>query len=225
MRCGLRATDGAIERVAVTPGGKIVYQTVGGSRAKGICGSGMIDLVAEMFRAGYLEKSGRFRTETEIPGLVDGPDGLEFVVVPGNESATGKPLTISETDIAVFLRSKGAIYTAAEALINHVGVRFEDVERVFIAGGFGYHLDIVNCVTIGLLPDLPLKTFHFLVNGSLAGARMALLSTEVLQSANLVASRITYFDLSTDSMFMNRFTSSLFIPHTDVENFPSVVAR
>jgi len=223
MRCGLRATDGAIERVAVTPGGKIVYQTVGGSRAKGICGSGMIDLVAEMFRAGYLEKSGRFRTESEIPGLVDGPDGLEFVVVPGNESATGKPLTISETDIAVFLRSKGAIYTAAEALINHVGVRFEDVERVFIAGGFGYHLDIVNCITIGLLPDLPLKTFHFLGNGSLAGARMALLSTEVLQSANLVASRITYFDLSTDSMFMNRFTSSLFIPHTDLENFPSVV--
>ncbi len=83
MRCGLRATDGAIERVAVTPGGKIVYQTVGGSRAKGICGSGMIDLVAEMFRAGDLDKSGRFRTETEIPGLVDAPDGLEFVVVRG----------------------------------------------------------------------------------------------------------------------------------------------
>jgi len=223
MRCGLRATEGAIERVAVAPGGRIVYQTIGGGHPKGICGSGMIDLVAELFRIGYIDKGGRFRTDRHIPNLVNGADGPEFVVAPAGESATGKDLTISETDIAVFIRSKGAIFTAAEALINHVGLTFEDIERVFIAGGFGYHLDIVNCVTIGLLPDIPLESVHFLGNGSLAGARMALLSTAALQEANEIAKRITYFDLSTDPTFMNRFTSSLFIPHTDVEKFPSVV--
>ena len=104
-----------------------------------------------------------------------------------------------------------------------MGLSFDDVQRVFIAGGFGYHLDIVNSITIGLLPDIPLEAVHFLGNGSLAGARIALCSTEALQETNNIADRITYADLSTDSTFMNRFTSSLFIPHTDVEKFPSVV--
>jgi uncharacterized 2Fe-2S/4Fe-4S cluster protein (DUF4445 family) len=225
MRCGLRATDGAIERVAITPGGRIVYQAIGGSKAKGICGSGMIDLVAELFRTNYLDKRGRFQMDRDLPHLNDGPDGPEFVVVPASESATGKDVTISETDIAVFIRSKGAIYTAAEALVTHMGLTFEDVEQVFIAGGFGYHLDIVNTITIGLLPDLPMESLHFLGNGSLAGARMALKSARALQEIEDIADRITYFDLSTDPTFMNRFTSSLFIPHTDVEKFPSVIAR
>ena len=119
--------------------------------------------------------------DRDLAHLIDGPDGPEFVVVPASESATGKDVTISETDIAVFIRSKGAIYTAAEALVTHMGLTFEDVEQVFIAGGFGYHLDIANTITIGLLPDLPMESVHFLGNGSLAGARMALMSTEALQ--------------------------------------------
>ena len=223
MRCGLRATDGAIERVAVSPGGRIVYQTIAGARPKGICGSGMIDLVAELFRGKYLDKAGRFDMRRGLHGLVKGPEGPEFVLVPAAESATGKDVVVAETDIAVFLRSKGAIYTAAEALLNHLGLTFRDLKRVFIAGGFGYHLDIMNSVTIGLLPDLPLETFHFLGNGSLAGAHMAVLSQDALEIAEEIADRTTYFDLSTDLGFMNRFTSSLFIPHTDVEKFPSVV--
>jgi uncharacterized 2Fe-2S/4Fe-4S cluster protein (DUF4445 family) len=222
MRCGLRATEGAIERVAVAPNGRIVYRTIGGSRPRGICGSGMIDLVAELFRVGYLDKRGRFRTDCDLPGLAEGPDGPEFVLATAAESMTGKSLVITETDIAVFVRSKGAIYTAAEALINHLGVSFADLQRIYIAGGFGYHLDIDNSVTIGLVPDLPRERFHFLGNGSLAGARLGLLSQEALRASEEIAERMTYFDLSTDSAFMNRFTSSLFLPHTDVEAFPSV---
>jgi uncharacterized 2Fe-2S/4Fe-4S cluster protein (DUF4445 family) len=183
----------------------------------------MIDLVAELFRGKYLDKAGRFDMSRGLHGLVKGPEGPEFVLVPAAESATGKDVVVAETDIAVFLRSKGAIYTAAEALLNHLGLTFRDLKRVFIAGGFGYHLDIMNSVTIGLLPDLPLETFHFLGNGSLAGAHMAVLSQDALEIAEEIADRTTYFDLSTDLGFMNRFTSSLFIPHTDVEKFPSVV--
>jgi uncharacterized 2Fe-2S/4Fe-4S cluster protein (DUF4445 family) len=223
MRCGLRATEGAIERVAIGPGGRIVYRTIGGSRPRGICGSGMIDLVAELFRAGYLDKRGRFLMDCGLPGIGEGPDGPEFVLVPAVESMTGKNLVVTETDLAVFIRSKGAIYTAAEALVSHPGLSFTDLQRVYIAGGFGYHLDIGNSITIGLVPDLPRERFHFLGNGSLAGARLGLLSQEALRASEEIAERMTYFDLSTDVAFMNRFTSSLFLPHTDVEAFPSVV--
>ena len=115
------------------------------------------------------------------------------------------------------------IYTAADTLLQYLGLSFEDVERVYISGGFGNYLDIANAITIGLMPDLSRDRFHFIGNGALAGARMALVSREALQEAERIASLMTYFDLSTDPRFMRDFTRSLFMPHTDVERFPSVV--
>jgi len=222
MECGMRAMEGAIERVAVTPSDRIVYQTIGGARSRGICGSGLIDLVAELFRADYIDKAGRFQMDSR-PHLREGEDGREFVLVPAEQSGTGQDVVITEPDIAIFVRSKGAVYTAAETLLEHLGLSFEDVERVYISGGFGNYLDIANAITIGLMPDLPRERFHFIGNGALAGARMALLSREALEEVERIASLTTYFDLSTDPKFMQDFSRSLFIPHTDVEKFPSVV--
>jgi len=222
MECGMRAMEGAIERVAVTPSDRIVYQTIGGARSRGICGSGLIDLVAELFRADYIDKAGRFQMDSR-PHLREGEDGREFVLVPAEQSGTGQDVVITEPDIAIFVRSKGAVYTAAETLLGHLGLSFEDVERVYISGGFGNYLDIANAITIGLMPDLPRERFHFIGNGALAGARMALLSREALEEVERIASLTTYFDLSTDPKFMQDFSRSLFIPHTDVEKFPSVV--
>ena len=222
MQCGMRATEGAIERVAVTPSDRIVYQTIGGARPRGICGSGLIDLVAELFRADYIDKAGRFQMDGR-PHLREGEDGGEFVLVPAEQSGTGQDVVVTEPDIAIFVRSKGAVYTAAGTLLEHLGLSFEDVERVYISGGFGNYLDIANAITVGLLPDLPRGRFHFIGNGALAGARMALVSREALEEVESIASLMTYFDLSTDPMFMRDFTRSLFIPHTDVEKFPSVV--
>jgi len=224
MQCGMRATEGAIERVALTPSDRIVYQTIGGARPRGICGSGLIDLAAELFRAGYIDKAGRFRMDGR-PHLREGKNSPEFVLVPAEQSETGQDLVVTEPDIAIFIRSKGAVYTAAETLLEHLGLSFDEVERVYISGGFGNYLDVTNAITIGLLPDLPRDRFYFIGNGALAGARMALVSLEAMEEVERISSITTYLDLSTDPKFMSDFTRSLFIPHTDVEKFPSVVRR
>jgi uncharacterized 2Fe-2S/4Fe-4S cluster protein (DUF4445 family) len=142
--------------------------------------------------------------------------------VPAQNTATGRDITVTEEDLAIFIRSKGAIYTAAEALLNRVGSSFDQVAHVYISGGFGNYVDVGNALAIGLLPDLPLERFHFIGNGSLNGARMCLASREAFAATEAVAARMTYFDLSTDPKFMGDFTSSLFLPHTDLQKFPSV---
>ena len=196
---------------------------IGKTSPKGICGSGVIDLAAELFRTGAIDKSGRFQRDSVIPGIRDGEYGTEIVVIPGSESATGRDITINEDDLAVFIRSKGAIYTAADSLLSRMGLEFTDVAKVYISGGFGSYVDVGNAILIGLFPDLPLERFQFIGNGSLIGARMCLVSREALEDAQDVSERMTYVDLSTDTKFMNDFTSSLFLPHTDVEKFPSVI--
>jgi uncharacterized 2Fe-2S/4Fe-4S cluster protein (DUF4445 family) len=223
LRCGIRATEGAIERAAVSRSGAFVFKVIGGSRPKGICGSGLIDIAAELFKAGYLDKSGRFRREALDSRLKEGENGPELTLVSAEETATGKEITINEDDLAIFIRSKGAIYTAAEALLNRVGAAFSDVRRVYISGGFGNYVDVGNAVAVGLLPDLPLERFRFIGNGSLNGAAMCLASRRALEETEAVAARMTYFELSTDPKFMGDFTSSLFLPHTDLDRFPSVV--
>jgi len=223
LKCGTRAADGAIERVAVTPYGTLTYKVIGSGKPGGICGSGLIDLTAELFRVGTLDKAGRFRRDGGVPGLRDGEDGPEFVVVPAERTATGRDITVNEDDLAIFIRSKGAIYTAADTMLSHLGFSFADVQRVYLSGGFGTSVDIGNAVVIGLLPDLPRERFQFIGNGSLAGARMCLISREALAEAEAAAARMTYLELSTDSRFMRDFTSSLFLPHTDIERFPTVL--
>jgi uncharacterized 2Fe-2S/4Fe-4S cluster protein (DUF4445 family) len=223
LRCGIRATEGAIERVAINALGRFSFKVIGKTRPRGICGSGLIDLAAELFKAGAIDKAGRFVHGGRVAGLRDGENGTEMVVVPAAETATGRDITVNEDDLAIFIRSKGAIYTAAEALLVRMGLGFEDVERVFISGGFGNYIDVGNAVLIGLFPDLPADRFQFIGNGSLIGARACLLSADALVDAEAVASRMTYVDLSTDAKFMNDFSSSLFLPHTAVEKFPSVM--
>jgi uncharacterized 2Fe-2S/4Fe-4S cluster protein (DUF4445 family) len=222
LKCGIRATEGAIERVAVNPAGALAYKVIGKSRPRGICGSGLIDLAAELFKNGWLDKAGRFVVENANSHVREGEAGLELVVVPASKTATGRDITVNEDDLAIFIRSKGAIYTAAEALLNSVGSSFPDVKRVYISGGFGNYVDVGNALAVGLLPDLPLDRFHFIGNGSLNGARLCLASREALAVTEAIAARMTYFDLSTDPRFMGDFTSSLFLPHTDLEKFPSV---
>jgi uncharacterized 2Fe-2S/4Fe-4S cluster protein (DUF4445 family) len=228
LRCGIRATEGAIERVAINAFGRFSCKVIGKARPRGICGSGLIDLAAELFRAGAIDRAGRFVRDGSdwggpVPGLRDGDQGPEMVIVPAAETATGRDITVSEDDLAIFIRSKGAIYTAAQALLVRMGLDFTDVQRVFVSGGFGSYIDVSNAVLIGLFPDLPVERFQFIGNGSLIGARMCLLSEGALADAEAVAGRMTYVDLSTDATFMNEFTSSLFLPHTAVEKFPSVM--
>ena len=224
ITCGMRATHGAIEHIAFGERCQTAEcGVIGGGKPLGLCGSGLIDLVAELLRMGCIDRTGRF--VPEVCGARLGRDGgqSEFVVVPGSGTALGRDIVISEADIASFIRAKGAIYTAAEALLRHTGLDFTDIRHVYVAGGFGNYLDVRKAIRIGLLPDLPLDRFQFIGNGSLQGAKMALLSQQAFDvMEKRIAPNMTHFELSTDPQFMNEYTGSLFLPHTNIEKFPSV---
>lgn len=223
ISCGMRATSGAIERVTIRrQGQRVSYSVIGGGRPVGLCGSGMIDAVAEMLRSGCVDRTGALIHGSSSGRVRDGEDGPEFVLVEACETAAGKDIVITQADLTNFIRSKGAIYHACECLLDRVGLTFSDLENIHISGGFGNYLDVREAITIGLLPDIPVDRFQFIGNGSVQGAKIMLLSRQALAEAESIASMMAYIELSTDPKFMNDYTASLFLPHTDVEKFPSV---
>ena len=221
---GMRATTGAIEEVWINPGtAEPTYRTVGGSPPRGICGSGMISLLGEMFITGVVDKSGHINRTLETPRVRVGPNGPEYVIVWAQEAdAGGEDIVLSEVDIQNLMRAKAAIYAGVSVLAASVGIELGDVERVLIGGAFGKYIDIEKAIEIGLLPDMPWERFTYLGNTSVQGAYLSLLCREHRAAVTDIASKMTYLELSADNKFMNEFTSALFLPHTDLEEFPSV---
>ncbi len=221
--CGIRAALGAIEKVTVDrETGSAQYSTIGGGKPKGICGSGMIDLLANLRLTGWIDPSGkldrvRFNPLIEVYGR-----RATYQIAPAVETATGKPIFISETDIENILRAKAAIYSAAALILKRVGLNFSDLANVYIGGGFGRFLDLENAILIGLLPDLPREKFHYIGNSSLMGSYMVVVSQDYRQRQLNLAHRMTYLELNTDSSYMDEYTGALFFPHTDLDLFPSV---
>jgi uncharacterized 2Fe-2S/4Fe-4S cluster protein (DUF4445 family) len=200
---------------------------VGGGKPVGICGSGLIDAIAELLRVGCIDRRGRF-VKTECANrLREAETGeREFVLFPGKVTALGKDIVLTEPDISNLIHSKGSIYMAAECLMAHVDMTFADVKHIYIAGGFGNYLDIERAVEIGLLPDVDRSRFHFVGNGSVQGAKMALLSRDALTYLQTrIAGAMTDFELSSDHKYMNEYSSCLFLPHTNIEKFPSLRKR
>ncbi len=226
--CGMRATQGAIERVAIEPDtGTPSITVVGGGRPRGVCGSGMIDLLAELWQAGLLDPSGKLHPERgggRIRPTEGSTRNLEYVIVPAEASDTGKPIILDERDIQNLLRTKAAVYAAGALMLRSVGLDLDAVTEVYVAGGFGRYLDLRKSILIGLLPDLPLERFTYLGNSSLAGAQMMLCSSAARRRVLDVARRITYLDLNADPAYMNEYMAALFLPHTDIERFPTVKA-
>ena len=216
--CGMRAAHGAIAHVEPAAGGGLAYDTIGGVRPRGICGSGFVELLAELLRQGVLDRSGHLRADA--PGVREGETGLEALVAPASESATGVDIALSEADLETLLRSKAAVYAGASVLARRLGIDMAEIERVYVAGGFGASLDLEKAMLIGLLPDVPTERVTFIGNGSATGARMALLSREAWQRAGEVAEMMTYRDLSADGSFMDEYVGALFLPHTDSGRFP-----
>jgi uncharacterized 2Fe-2S/4Fe-4S cluster protein (DUF4445 family) len=220
---GMRATEGAIQWAALGPQ-SFELRTIGGSPPRGICGSGLIDMIGELFRYRVIDRAGRFTGETLAGPLIKDDGSLHIVVVPAKNTATGKTITLSEHDIAQAIRAKGALYVGTVFLLHKMGLTCADIAKFYIAGGFGTSLNIEKAIFIGLLPDMPIEKFEFLGNSSLAGAKMSLLSTEALKKAHGIAQNVTNFELSLEPSFMNDYTSALFLPHTDLDKFPSVQA-
>ena len=226
ITCGMRATNGAIEHIQLGRNGDIVRcGVVGGGKPLGLCGSGLIDAVGELLRVGCIDRRGRFDPAACGDRLREGETGdKEFLLFPGSQTALGRDLILTEADINNLIHSKGSIYMATECLLNHVDMKFEDLQHVYIAGGFGNYLKIDEGIRIGLLPDLDPARFKYIGNGSVQGAKMVLLSQEALRYVHdRIAGAMVYLDLSTSHKYMNEYSSCLFLPHTNIEKFPSLM--
>jgi uncharacterized 2Fe-2S/4Fe-4S cluster protein (DUF4445 family) len=225
VQSGMRATKGAVEEVWINEETKEpTYRVIGGVKPSGICGSGLISLLAEMFLTTIVDKGGNLNTHLQTPRIREGEHGLEYVVVWGKDAAHGKDIAISRVDIDNLLRAKAAIYAGFSILAESVGMPLESVEQLLIGGSFGKYINVEKAVEIGLLPDLPWDRFQFLGNTSVRGAYYALLEQEARERIQEIAGRMTYIELSADNTFYDAFMSALFLPHTDAWRFPSVEA-
>jgi uncharacterized 2Fe-2S/4Fe-4S cluster protein (DUF4445 family) len=222
---GMRAARGAIEEVWIDGRSyEPTFRVIGKGQPRGICGSGLISWVAEMFLTGILDKGGHFDESLASPRIRRGGHGAEYVVAWREETANDDDITITAVDVDNLLRAKAAVYAGFNVLADRVGVELDSVERVLIGGSFGKYINVEKAVGIGLLPDLPWERFDFLGNTSVKGAYLALLDREMRAEVAEIASAMTYVELSADNSFYEAFTSALFLPHTDLTRFPSVAA-
>jgi uncharacterized 2Fe-2S/4Fe-4S cluster protein (DUF4445 family) len=239
VACGMRAMPGAIERISIDNSYGVSYSTIAGLKPVGVCGSGLIDLIACLFRTGIVDKKGRIQ-EVNTDRVRKTDNGREFVIAWASE--TGQPklkippsmngvmakappkkdIVVTDDDLANIIRTKAAVYAACEVLLKSVDMGFADLDQVFVAGGFGNYIEVNNAITIGLLPDIPRDKFSFIGNASLGGARLALMSQSKRDEALEVHRSMTYLELTTNASFFDRFTSASFLPHTDLSQFPSV---
>ncbi|WP_449244881.1 ASKHA domain-containing protein [Desulfobacca acetoxidans] len=226
IRFGMRATQGAIEDVSINPDtGEPMLMTIGMVKPKGICGSGLINILATLMEAGFIEPNGRFREDLPTPRIRSGESGREYVLAYASETQVNQDIVLSEVDIDNLMRAKGAMYAGYITLLESVGLSIHDLEQIILAGAFGSFINIENAITIGLLPDLPLEKFTYVGNGSLLGATCVAFSREMLEEERRVALMMTNFELSETAGFMDRYMAALFLPHTQQEYFPTVMKR
>ncbi|MHC4321621.1 MAG: ASKHA domain-containing protein [Planctomycetota bacterium] len=222
IKHGMRAAKGAIEIIHITKEFAVSYSAIGNIPPRGICGSGLLDCIAEMLRSGIIDRSGNFQKGIKSDRLRVKDDEYEFVLVNKEETGIDSEIVITQADIANLIRSKGAIYAAVSLLIESMGLSVNDVHCVYLAGGFGNYLNVRNAITIGMLPDMPASRIKFVGNTSLTGAKMALLSEDAFETVQNIASQMTYFDLMGNQKYMEEFMSANFLPHTNLDEFPSV---
>lgn len=221
IRCGMRATNGAIESVSVDADTyEPTLTIVGKSRPAGICGSGLIDLVAELFRTGAINGKGRFVAEGKRFRRDSYGIG-SYIVAFGAETADGEDVFLNEVDIENFVRAKGAIFSAITVMLNSTGFTVSDLSRVLVAGGIGSGINISNAIKIGLFPDIDEESYSYLGNSSLLGARAMVQSRKAREKVDELGRSMTYLELSNEPSYMDAFVAACFIPHTDASLFPS----
>jgi len=221
VKHGMRAGAGAIEKLTILTDGSIDFKTIGDTHPAGICGSGLLDTIAELFVNGIIDRTGRFRI-TDDPRFAEGDDGWQFELVPANNEH--QQIVITQADINNLIRSKAGVFAAIRVLMDSTQTKAEDIDAVYIAGGFGNFLNVQQAVTVGMLPDVPLEKIQFVGNTSIAGAKTVLLSRKALETAEQIAKSMTYFDLMSHPGYMDEFIRANFLPHTDLSLFPSVTS-
>jgi uncharacterized 2Fe-2S/4Fe-4S cluster protein (DUF4445 family) len=220
-RCGMRAIQGAIEKVHIVDG-RVTYQTIGNGRPKGICGSGLIDCIYELVKAGIIGADGRFHRSRQDPRFDIVDDIPQYCLALPQETASGEAVVITESDILNLIKSKAAVFAAIKCLLDYIGMGFDQIHTFYVAGGFGSFLNISKAVGIGLLPDIPQERIQFVGNSSLTGARMCLLSEKALETCFNISRSMTNIELSSFQPFMDEYIAAMFLPHTERRLFPSI---
>ncbi|MCF8029655.1 MAG: ASKHA domain-containing protein [Desulfohalobiaceae bacterium] len=227
MKLGMRAKKGAIEDFSIDPFTfEPMVLTIGEAKPVGICGSGLITMVASLFETGVLDNQGKFNRELDTPRIREAEEGIwEYVLVWAEESGVDRDIVLQEPDIDNLIRAKGAIYSGCMTLLDEIGLTLSELDRVLLAGGFGSYIDLEKALTIGLLPEMDPERISFVGNGSLMGAKMSSLNNHIRQNVVEVTKKMTNFELSETTSYMDKYMASLFLPHTDLDKFPRVQSR
>ncbi|MBR4289040.1 MAG: DUF4445 domain-containing protein [Oscillospiraceae bacterium] len=225
ISCGMRATDGAVEACVIDKDTMEPALTVigdAGQKVVGICGSGIIDIISELYRCGIINARGLFSREGRRVKRDQHGMG-RYVIAFAEESETGREVSINEVDIDNFIRAKGAIFSAIDTLLQSVDMTVDMIDHVYVAGGIGSGINMKNAVNIGMLPDVELEKFSYIGNSSLAGAYAMAVSDQAIEKCAEVMANMTYLELSTYPGYMDSFVAACFIPHTDRNLFPNSV--
>jgi uncharacterized 2Fe-2S/4Fe-4S cluster protein (DUF4445 family) len=225
IKHGMRADEGAVEGFHINPVSlEPMVITVGRKKPRGICGSGLISVLAELLSACVIDRSGKFLHDLPSDRVRPGRFGHEYVLAWAEDSGTGHDIVITEVDIENLMRAKGALFAGCLTLLESLSLSFDDLDRVIIAGAFGRYINIEKGKRIGLFPDIPVDKFHFLGNGSLLGSRLLCLSKGMLGEIERIAKMMTHIELSDNQSFMDRYMGALFLPHTEDGLFPNVIS-
>ncbi|GAB6097688.1 corrinoid activation/regeneration protein AcsV [Desulfatiferula olefinivorans] len=226
IKLGMRASKGAIEDFSLDP---VTFEpmivTVGNVRAKGICGSGLITMVALLYEYGVIDSRGKFNRDLDTPRIRKTDDIWEYVVVWADQTQIGRDVVLTEPDIDNLIRAKGAVYSGCQTLLEEVGLTIGDIEQIILAGGFGSYIDLEKAMTIGFLPEIDPSKVTFIGNGSLMGARMSSLTNRLRRDVGDVTKAMTNFELSETPSYMDHYIAALFLPHTDLNLFPRLKSR
>ena len=226
IKFGMRAAKGAIEDFNIDP---LTYEpmiiSIGNVRPKGICGSGLITMVATMFETGVIDSQGKFNRNLDTPRIRETDGVVEYVLAWEDETQIDRDVALTEIDIENFIRAKGAMYSGYMTLLAEVGMGIQDIEHIILAGGFGSYVDLEKAMTIGLLPEIDPDRVTFVGNGSLMGAKMSSLTNRIRQDVVEVTRKMTNFELSETTSYMDNYVAALFLPHTDLNLFPKLKAR
>ncbi len=222
ISCGMRATDGAIEACTLDaetmePTFSIIGEP--GQKPVGLCGSGIIDLISELYRTGIISPKGLFKREGRRVVRDQHGTGRYILAFP-EESETGREISLNEVDIDSFIRAKGAIFSAIDTMLSSLDMDISAIERVYVAGGIGSGINMKNAVNIGMFPNVELEKFTYIGNSSLAGAYAMVLSEQAKDGVFQLAQNMTYLELSTNPRYMDNFVAACFLPHTNGSLFP-----
>ena len=224
ISCGMRATDGAIEAIKLDKETlEPTYSVIGdpGTKPVGLCGSGIIDMIAELFRCGVINPKGQIIREGRRIRRDEFGMG-SYIIAFEEEAGSVKDVELTEADIDSFIRAKGAIFSAIRTMLSYCDFDISMIENVYVAGGIGSGINMGNAIEIGMFPDIPVEMYHYLGNTSLAGAYAMLYSTEAERKVYEIAQNMTYIELSNVPTYMDEFVAACFVPHTDKSLFPSI---